>query len=66
MGSWHTDGAILCLLRGSTGRLLGEVGPTLTSSQQAGFSGVAIALVSKVVDRPGEVASHRVLLATCS
>lgn len=34
-----------------------EVGPTLTSSQQAGFSGVAIALVSEVAGRPGEVVS---------
>lgn len=66
VGIWHTHGAILSPPRiywPSAGR---EVGPTLTSSQQAGFSGVAIALVSKVVDRPGEVASHRVLLATCS
>lgn len=34
-----------------------EVGPTLTTSQQAGFSGVAIALVSKAPGRPGEVVS---------
>lgn len=43
-----------------------EVGPTLTSSRQAGFSGVAIALVSEVADRPGEVANHRVLPGACS
>lgn len=48
-----TDSSILCLW---ICWLRAELTPV--SSQQAGFSGVTIAPVSEIADRPGEVASQ--------